>query len=144
VVLATAAHYTYEQMPVFNWIRDALGLARNHFDRVGHFFQGFTPALVARELFARTGIVRPGRMLAFIAVCVSLAVSAFWELLEWWVVVLFYPDAGMEWLGVQGDFWDAQWDMFLALVGALTALAAFSRLQDRSVEALAAAEPPRE
>ena len=132
-ILAVAAKYTYGEMPLFNWLRDALGLARNHYDRVGHFAQGFVPAMIAREILLRTTGLERGKMLAFLVACVCLAVSAFWELLEWWMVVVFYPDSGPEWLGLQGDVWDPQWDMFLALTGAVTALVLLSRLHDRSM-----------
>ena len=138
-ILAVAAKYTYDAMPLFNWLRDALGLARNHYDRVGHFAQGFVPAMVAREILLRTTGLRPGKMLAFLCACVCLAISAFWELLEWWCVVFFYPESGPEWLGLQGDVWDPHWDMFLALTGAVTALVLLSRLHDRSMARVAAA-----
>ena len=134
-ILAVAAKYTYAEMPLFNWLRDALGLARNHYDRVGHFAQGFVPAMVAREVLLRTTGLERGKMLAFLVACVCLAISAFWELLEWWTVVFFYPESGPEWLGLQGDVWDPHWDMFLALTGAVTALALLSRVHDRSMAA---------
>lgn len=132
-ILAVAAKYTYAEMPLFNWLRDALGLARNHYDRVGHFAQGFVPAILAREVFLRTSGLRPGKMLAFLTVCFCLAFSAFWELLEWWMVVFLYPASGQEWLGTQGDVWDAHWDMFLCLIGAVVALLLLSRAHDRSM-----------
>jgi len=134
-ILAVAAKYTYGEMPLFNWLRDALGLARNHYDRVGHFAQGFVPAMIVREVLLRTTGLERGKMLAFLVACVCLAVSAFWELLEWWMVVFFYPDSGPEWLGLQGDVWDPQWDMFMALTGAVTALVLLSRIHDRSMAA---------
>ncbi|MSS71431.1 MAG: DUF2238 domain-containing protein [Candidatus Latescibacteria bacterium] len=133
-VLATGAKYTYAEMPLFNWLRDALGLARNHFDRVGHFFQGFTPVMVTREVLLRKSDLKRGKMLGFLCISVCLAASAFWELLEWWVVIFFYPDSGQEWLGLQGDAWDTQKDMFMALCGATLAILALSRLHDRSME----------
>ncbi len=135
-VLAIAAKYTYAEMPLFNWLRDAAGLSRNHYDRVGHFMQGFVPAIVAREILLRTTPLRPGKMLAFLCAAVCLAISAFWELLEWWVVMLFYRESGQEWLGLQGDVWDPHWDMFLALTGAVMALLLLSRLHDRSIAAV--------
>ena len=135
-VLAVAAKYTYAEMPLFNWLRDAAGLSRNHYDRVGHFMQGFVPAIVAREILLRTTPLRPGKMLAFLCAAVCLAISAFWELLEWWVVMLFYRESGQEWLGLQGDVWDPHWDMFLALTGAVMALLLLSRLHDRSIAAV--------
>jgi putative membrane protein len=133
VILAAGAKYTYAEMPLFNWLRDALGLARNHFDRVGHFMQGFVPAILAREVLLRTSPLRPGKWLSFLCVAVPLAFSAFYELLEWWMVALFYPSHGPYWLGMQGDPWDAQWDMLMALAGATLAIALLSRLHDRSM-----------
>ena len=134
-VLAIAAKYTYAEMPLLNWLRDALGLSRNYYDRVGHFAQGFVPAIVVREVLLRTTGLRRGKMLFFLCACVCLALSAAWELLEWWMVVIVYPSHGPEWLGMQGDVWDAQWDMFMALVGAVAALALLSRRHDRSMAA---------
>lgn len=132
-VLAVAAKYTYAEMPLFSWLRDALHLSRNHFDRVGHFAQGFVPAILVRELLLRTTGLRRGRMLFFLCACVCLALSAAWELLEWWMVVICYPSHGPEWLGTQGDAWDAQWDMLMALAGAVAALGLLSRRHDRSM-----------
>lgn len=136
VILAVAAKYTYADMPWFNWLRDSLGLSRNHYDRVGHFMQGFGPALIVREVLLRTTPLMPGKMVAFLCVCVCLAFSAFWEMIEWWFVLLFYPDSGPNWLGMQGDVWDAQWDMFMALCGAVVSMLLLSRLHDRSMAQL--------
>jgi putative membrane protein len=133
LVLATGAKYTYAEMPLFSWLRDTLGLARNHFDRVGHFMQGFTPEILTREVLLRTTGLRPGKMIAFLCVSVALAISAFWELLEWWIVIFVYPSSGPEWLGLQGDAWDAQGDMLMAMVGAILAVLALSRAHDRSM-----------
>ena len=135
-VLAVGAKYTYAEVPLFNWLRDALHLSRNHYDRVGHFMQGFTPALILRELLLRTSPLRRGKWLAFLCVSVPLAFSALYELLEMWWVVAFYPAQGNAWLGMQGDVWDAQWDMTMALVGAIVALVVFSRLHDRTMRAV--------
>lgn len=132
-VLAAGAKYTYAEMPLFNWLRDVLGLARNHFDRVGHFFQGFTPAIVTREVLLRKTDLKRGKMLGFLCISVCLAVSALWELLEWWVVIFFYPESGQEWLGLQGDVWDPHQDMLMALLGATLSILALSRLHDRSM-----------
>jgi putative membrane protein len=139
VVLAIGAKYTYAEMPLFNWLKDALSLSRNHFDRVGHFFQGFVPAIIVRELLLRTTPLRPGKWVSVLPIAVCLAVSAFYELLEWWMVVVFYPGSGPEWLGMQGDIWDAQGDMLAALVGATGGIVFLSRLHDRSIEAVAEA-----
>lgn len=119
-ILLIGAHYTYAEVPLFNDLRDALGLGRNHYDRVGHFAQGFFPAIVAREILLRRSPLKPGKWLFFIVTCVCLAISAFYELIEWWTAVLA-DDAAVAFLGTQGDVWDTQWDMFLALTGALAA-----------------------
>jgi putative membrane protein len=136
VVLAVGARYTYAEVPWFNWLRDTLGLSRNYYDRVGHFFQGVTPALVAREVLLRSTGLGRGWCLPFLVVCVALAFSAFYEMIEWWWVVAFYASSGPEWLGMQGDPWDAQQDMFMALCGAVATLLLLSRRQDRSIDLL--------
>jgi putative membrane protein len=133
LVLAAGAKYTYAGNPLFNWLRDEFHLSRNHFDRVGHFMQGFVPALLAREIIVRTTALKGGKMLAFVCICIPLAFSAFYEMLEWWEVALFYPGQGEQWLGTQGDVWDAQWDMCMALMGAALAVACLSRAHDRSM-----------
>jgi putative membrane protein len=133
VILAAGAKYSYAEMPLFNWIRDAFHLSRNHFDRVGHLFQGITVALLAREILLRRTTLGRGLMVAFLSICVALAFSAFYELLEWRWVILLYPDSGPQWLGMQGDPWDAQGDMFMALCGAIFVVGALSRIHDRSI-----------
>jgi putative membrane protein len=132
VILACGAKYSYAEMPLFNWLRDEFHLSRNYFDRVGHFFQGVSPALVVRELLVRRSNIRP-RWAGFLGVSVALAFSACYELLEWRWVVAFYPDQGPEWLGMQGDPWDAQGDMLMALCGALVATLVLSCWQDRQL-----------
>ena len=134
VVLAAGAKYTYAEMPLGNWLRDAFYLSRNHFDRVGHFFQGVTAALVTREILVRCTTIGRGRVVAFLSICIALAFSAFYELAEWWWVTVFYPDQGPQWLGMQGNPWDAQWDMFMALCGAVLVVGTLSRLHDRSIQ----------
>jgi len=136
VILACGAKYTYAEMPLFNILRDTLNLARNDFDRVGHFAQGFVPAIVVREVLRRVTGVRPGRMLGFLCVCVCLAFSASYEIFEWLVVVKFYPTSGPEWLGMQGDPWDAQEDMLMALLGAAIAILTLSGFHERSMAAV--------
>jgi len=143
-VLAIAAKYTYGEMPLFNWLRDALGMARNPYDRVGHFFQGFVPAIITREILARRSDLKPGKLLGFLCICVCLAFSAFWELLEWQVAVTFYREDPAAWLGMQGDPWDAQWDMLMALCGATAAIAFLSGFHDRSMTEVAREGRPRE
>jgi putative membrane protein len=129
VVLATGAKYTYAEVPLFNWLKDALGLARNHFDRVGHFLQGVTPALVTREILLRRTALERGVLVQILSFSVALAFSAAYEILEWLWIVAFYPGRGPEWLGMQGDPWDTQADMCMALLGALFALAILARFQ---------------
>lgn len=135
-ILATGGKYTYAEMPLFNWLKEGLHLSRNHFDRVGHFFQGFVPAMVVREFLLRKTELKPGKILFFLCVCVALAISAFWELLEWWIVIFFYPQQGQEWLGMQGDIWDAQKDMLMALCGSILSQLMLSRAHDKSIAKL--------
>jgi putative membrane protein len=134
LVLLVGGHYTYAEVPLFDAIRDALDLGRNHYDRVGHFMQGFVPAMIAREILLRVTRLRPGAMLFFLCTCVALAFSAFYEMIEWWVAVA--SETGAEaFLGTQGDVWDTQWDMFLALCGAIMSQLTLGRLQDRQLRA---------
>jgi putative membrane protein len=132
-VLSLGGHYTYAEVPLGFWFRDALGLARNHYDRLGHLMQGFVPALVARELLLRTSPLRPGGWLFTLVTAVALAISALYEFVEWWAAVLLGQGADA-FLGTQGDPWDTQWDMFMAFVGALLAQALVARLQDRQLQ----------
>lgn len=141
ILIATGARYTYAEMPLFNWIRDQFALSRNHFDRFGHFFQGLMIGLMAREVLFRKTKVGRRWGLPILSVSFSLAFSAFYELLEWWVVIVFYPDAGPEWLGLQGDPWDAHWDMSMALAGAMVAVLLLPRLHNRSINDRIQSEP---
>jgi putative membrane protein len=131
-VLFVGGHYTYAEVPLFNWIRDHFHLARNDFDRVGHFAQGFVPALIAREVLLRQKIVLRRGWLFYIVLSICLAVSAAYELLEWRVAVAS-GSAADAFLGTQGDPWDTQEDMATALVGATIALLFFSRWHDRLI-----------
>ncbi|MDP6930901.1 MAG: DUF2238 domain-containing protein [Planctomycetota bacterium] len=133
LVLAIGGKYTYSESPVGAWMQDLLSLERNPFDRIGHFMQGFTPAIVVRELLLRRTLLHRGWALRWIIISISLAFSAFYELLEWWMVIFFYPDVGPEWLGHQGDPFDAQADMLMAILGALLAMVLLSGLQDRQM-----------
>jgi len=133
MILMVGGKYTYAEVPPFNWLRDALHLSRNHYDRVGHFAQGFVPAMVAREILLRTSPLRPGKWLFFLAVCVCGALSACYELVEWAVAVMS-GSASDAFLGTQGDPWDTQKDMALAFVGAITAQVLLSRVQDRQLQ----------
>lgn len=130
VILMIGGHYTYAEMPLFNWLRDEFGLARNYYDRVGHFAQGFIPAIVAREIIIRTTTLRSGRMLFFIVVCICLAVSATYEFFEWWVALAVGENAEA-FLATQGDVWDTQWDMFLAVCGSIISLLFLQKAHDK-------------
>ncbi len=121
IILMIGGHYTYAEMPLFNWLRDEFGLARNYYDRVGHFAQGFIPAIIAREIVVRTTLLRTGKMFFFIIVCICLAISATYEFIEWWVALAIGENADA-FLATQGDVWDTQWDMFLAMCGAIISL----------------------
>ena len=135
VILMVGGHYTYAEVPAGDWVRDALGQSRNNYDKLGHFAQGFIPALAARELSLRFGVFRGrGWMNLFIA-GFCLGISAFYELIEWWVALLS-GDAADAFLGTQGYAWDTQSDMFLALVGAAAALLLLPRWHDRQLAAL--------
>jgi putative membrane protein len=132
LVLIYGGAYTYARVPLGFWLQDALGFERNPYDRIGHFMQGFVPAMIAREILVRGGFVNGRRMLAFVCVCIALAVSAFYELIEWWAALAFGQGAH-EFLGTQGDPWDTQADMFLALIGGATALIVLSGIHDRQI-----------
>jgi putative membrane protein len=129
LILLVGAKYTYAEVPPFNWLRDEYGLARNYYDRVGHFAQGFVPAIVAREVLLRNRVVPRGAWLFVFVTSVCLAVSAAYELVEW-AAAMISGEAAEAFLGTQGDHWDTQWDMFVALCGALVAQAALARWHD--------------
>lgn len=131
-ILFVGGHYTYAEVPLFNWVRDHFHLARNDYDRVGHFAQGFVPALVAREVLLRRKIILRRGWLFFIVLSICLAVSAAYELLEWRVAVAT-GSAADAFLGTQGDPWDTQEDMATAAIGALMAMVFFSRWHDRLI-----------
>ncbi len=130
LVLMLGGAYTYAEVPLGFQLQDFLGLGRNPYDKIGHFFQGFVPAMVAREILVRGTFVRGGKMLAFIIVCIVLAINATYELIEWWVALAIGQGAD-QFLGTQGNPWDTQSDMFFALIGAVTALLVLSRAHDR-------------
>jgi putative membrane protein len=135
LILMLGGHYTYAEVPLGFWVQDLLDLGRNHYDRLGHFAQGFVPAILAREILLRKTPLRPGGWLFFLVVSVCLAFSAFYEFTEWWAAVLG-GSAADAFLGTQGDIWDTQWDMFLALTGAITAQLLLARLHDRQLARL--------
>ena len=135
LVLILGGYYTYARVPVGFWVQDLFDLGRNHYDRLGHLVQGFVPALVAREILLRRSPLVPGKWLFFLVTCVTLAISATYELVEWATAVLV-GEGAMEFLGTQGDPWDSQWDMFLALIGAIAAQLLLARVQDRELGTL--------
>lgn len=134
-VLVLGGHYTYAQVPVGFWVQDLLDLSRNHYDRLGHLMQGFVPAILVRELLLRTSPLGRSRWLPVLAVSACLAFSAFYEMIEWWGALIMGEGAD-SFLGTQGDPWDTQWDMFLALCGAIAAVLILSRLHDRQLSRL--------
>jgi putative membrane protein len=138
LILVVGGHYTYAQVPVGFWVQDALDLSRNHYDRLGHVAQGFIPAILAREILLRRSPLVPGAWLFALVVSVCLAFSAFYEMVEWWAAILG-GDSAEAFLGTQGDVWDTQWDMFLALTGAVAAQLMFARVHDRELATLESA-----
>lgn len=134
-ILMIGGKYTYALVPAGFWFQDIFNLARNHYDRLGHLAQGFFPVLIIREILIRNKAVKSG-WLNFVSIAITLAFSAFYEFIEWWVS-LASGSAGDSFLGTQGDVWDTQWDMFLCLVGASLAIAFLSKLHDRSIARLA-------
>lgn len=142
LVLMLGGHWTYAEMPVFNWLRDEFGLARNYYDRVGHVFQGFVPAIIVREVLLRSCVVKGRGWLFFITACICLAISAFYEFIEWWVAVAS-GTAADAFLATQGDIWDTQWDMFLALCGAIASQLLLARWHERQLAASGYGGPDR-
>lgn len=134
IILMVGGHYTYAEVPLGDWIRDAFDQGRNNYDKLGHFAQGFVPAIIAREILIRKKVVNYAGWRDFLIVCVCLAISAVYELIEWWVALLS-AEAADAFLGTQGYEWDTQSDMWLALLGAVAALVLLSRWHDRQLRA---------
>jgi putative membrane protein len=132
LILMLGGHYTYAQVPLGFWMQEAFGFTRNHYDRIGHFAQGFVPAMIARELFIRRKVVVRGAWMTLVIVLCCLGISAIYELIEWGTAELS-GEAADAFLGTQGDPWDTQKDMFLCGIGAMTALATLSRIHDRAL-----------
>jgi putative membrane protein len=132
-VLFVGGHYTYARVPAFDWLRPLFGWERNHYDRLGHFMQGFVPAIIAREIFLRLNFMNRKKWIPFFVASVCLAISAFYELLEWWAAIIG-GSAADDFLGSQGDVWDTQADMALALTGAICALLLLSHFHDRALQ----------
>ena len=141
VILMVGGRYTYAEVPLGFRMQEWFGFARNHYDRIGHFAQGFVPAMVAREMLVRRSPLARSRWLPFVVVAFCLALSAFYELIEWWTA-LATGTAATAFLGTQGDPWDTQWDMCWALIGAVSALVLLSRLHDRALRRLGAEDGP--
>lgn len=135
VILAVGGHWTYARVPLGEWAKEVFHFSRNHYDRLGHFAQGFIPAILARELLIRVARYPRNRWLGFVVISICLAFSAFYEFIEWWTA-LATGDAATDFLGTQGDPWDTQWDMFLAFCGACVAMASLPRLHDASMRRL--------
>lgn len=133
LVLIAGGSYTYARVPLGFWMQDVLSLGRNPYDKIGHFMQGFVPFLVTREILLRNGFLSSRRMAAFLSVCVVMAISAWYELIEWWSALALGQGAD-EFLGTQGDPWDTQSDIFFAFIGATTALILLSRLHDSMMD----------
>jgi len=135
IILMVGGHYTYAEVPVGDWVRDLVDGSRNNYDKLGHFAQGFVPAIVAREILVRYQVVSRRGWLGFLVVCICLSISALYELVEWWVALLS-AEAAESFLGTQGYVWDTQSDMFLALIGAASAVLLLSRVHDRQLQGL--------
>lgn len=135
LILMQGGHYTYAEEPFFNWLKEMMGWSRNNYDKLGHFAQGFIPAMVAREILLRKAVVNGRGWLNFLVVCVCLAISAFYELIEWWVAVLSGTGADA-FLATQGYVWDTQSDIAFALLGAILALFLFGKIHDRQLVGL--------
>ena len=132
LILMVGGHYTYAEVPLFDWLKDTFNFDRNNYDKVGHFAQGFVPAIIAREILIRNHVVANIKWLNFFIICICLAISAFYELVEWWVAILS-QGAAEAFLGTQGYIWDTQSDMAYALLGAMLALMLLSRTHDRHI-----------
>ena len=141
LILMLGGHYTYAQVPIGFWMQSLFGFTRNHYDRIGHFAQGFVPAIIAREILIRRSPLKQGKWLFFIVVSVCLAISACYEFIEWWSA-LIGGDSAEAFLGTQGDPFDTQADMFMALIGAIAAQILLARVHDRQIAKTAALSRP--
>ena len=138
IILLIGGHYTYAEVPLFDMLKDIFGFERNNYDKVGHFMQGFNPAIVSREILIRNDVFRNRNWLNFMIICICLALSAIYEMIEWWTA-LFSEDGAEAFLGTQGYHWDTQSDMAFALMGAILALLTLSRIHDRQLNTLKSA-----
>jgi putative membrane protein len=137
LILMIGGHYTYAEVPLFEWLKKAFHQDRNNFDKLGHFAQGFVPAIIAREIIIRNNVLNNINWLNFFVICICLAISAFYELIEWWVAIIS-KEAAESFLGTQGYIWDTQSDMALALLGAMVALVTLKQIHDRQISELIA------
>ena len=137
LILMIGGHYTYAEVPLFDWFKDVFNQDRNNFDKLGHFAQGFVPAIVAREIIIRNNVLNNTNWLNFFVICICLAISAFYELIEWCVAIVS-KEAAESFLGTQGYIWDTQSDMAYALVGAMAALVTLNQIHDRRISKLTA------
>jgi len=135
LILMVGGHYTYAKVPLGFWMEQLFGFTRNHYDRIGHFAQGFVPAIIAREILLRRSPLTPGKWLFTIVTALCLAISACYEFVEWFAAVLGGSSADA-FLGTQGDVWDTQWDMFMAFIGAMTAQILLAPVQDKQLARL--------
>ena len=141
LILMIGGHYTYAEVPLFEWFKEAFHQDRNNFDKLGHFAQGFVPAIISREIIMRNNVLKNTNWLNFFVICICLAISAFYELIEWWVA-LVSKEAAESFLGTQGYVWDTQSDMALALLGAMVALVTLKQVHDRQIRELMANYKP--
>lgn len=139
VILMVGGHYTYAEVPAGFWFQEQFDLQRNHYDRLGHFAQGFAPAILAREILLRKTYLQAGKMLFYVVTSICLALSAFYELIEWWAALL-YGSTAEAFLATQGDIWDTQWDMFIALIGAISAQLLLSKRHDKQLKEVLSAK----
>ena len=135
ITLMVGGHYTYAEVPLFDWIKEALNQSRNNYDKLGHFAQGFVPAMIAREIIIRKQIINGKAWISFFIICFTLAFSAFYELIEWWVALLS-DEAAESFLGTQGYIWDTQSDMWFAFIGSICALIFLSYWHDKQIDSL--------
>jgi putative membrane protein len=133
VILIVGGHYTYAEVPLFDWIQEVFNQSRNNYDKLGHFAQGFVPAMIARELLLRKNVVLKNNWLSFIVVCIALAISATYEFIEW-AVSVFTGEDGDSFLGTQGYIWDTQSDMLYATIGAIMALISLNKWHDKQLK----------
>jgi putative membrane protein len=141
LILMVGGHYTYAEVPLFDWLKDGFNSERNNYDKIAHFAQGFIPAIIAREILIRNQVVKSIGWLNFLILCICLAISAFYELIEWWIA-LFSQEAADAFLGTQGYIWDTQSDMAYALLGAILSLMLLSRIHDKHISRLAGSVSP--